>query len=166
MSFPKGSLNVYSAKTSQNRKNPGQDKYIMKTLPFKQKNVYFFCFVSLSPCAGRESTGQLGRYLFVPCFPWEMGKHETAGTEQSNVPYFQTHSRDGKTRDSRDGTIQCPIFSDTQPGRDCPVFQRENTGQSGRDNVPYFQTDSLDGTLLSRIFNEKTRDGTISSSVF
>ena len=66
---------------------------------------------------------------------------------KSNVPYFQTHSRDG--------TVPC--------------FQRENTEQSGRDSVPYVQTDSLDGTLLSRIFNEKTRDGrdgTIKSFVF
>ena len=104
-----------------------------------------------------------------------------------------------KTRDSRDGTIQCPVFSDTQPGRDCPVFSTrkhgsavtgqsnvpyfqthnrdgtvdcpvsavpcflvENTGQSRRDNVPYFQTDSLDGTIMYRVFTtgQPGRDGT------
>ena len=54
-----------------------------------------------------------------------------------------------KTRDSRDGTIQCPVFSDTQPERDCPVFstRKHGTAGTGQSNVPYFQTYNRDGTL-------------------
>ena len=114
----------------------------------------------------------------IQCPLFSDTQHGTAGTGQSNVPYFQTHSRDGtvpcflventgqpgwdnpmsrifrhttgtghwivpsrlsrvfslKTRDSRDGTIQCPLFSDTQPGRDCPVFstRKHRTAGTGR----------------------------------
>ena len=93
-----------------------------------------------------------------------------------------------KTRDNRDGTNQCPVFTDTQPGRDCPVFstRKHGTAGNGQSNAPYLQTHSRDGTVpcfqrentrqpgrdnpmsriyrhtagtgLSRVFNEKTRD--------
>ena len=117
-------------------------------------------------------------YFDTPC----TRKHRTAGTGQSNVPYIQTHNRDGtldcsvpsvpcflventgqpgrdnpmsrifrhttgtghwivpsrlsrvfslRTRDSRDGTIQCLFISDRQPRRDCPVFSTRKHGTAG-----------------------------------
>ena len=48
--------------------------------------------------------------------------------------------------------LVCSVFSETQPGRDCPMLSRENTGQTGRDNVLYFQTDGRDGTIKSSVF--------------
>ena len=62
-------------------------------------------------------------------------------------------------RDSRDGTIQCPVFSDTQPGQDCPVFSTRKHGTAGKglSNVPYFQTHSRDRHTCD-IFLEPDRE--------
>ena len=98
------------------------------------------------PCFQRENTGQPGRDN-----PMSHIFRHTTGMGLSCV--FNE-----KTRDSRDGTIQCVVFQTHSRDGTVPCFQRENTGQLRRDNVPYFQTDSLDGTLLSRVFNKKTRD--------
>ena len=131
----------------------------------------------------------------------ETRKHGTAGTGQTNVPYLQTHSRDGtvpcfqrentgqpgrdnpmlriyrhtagtglsrvfneKTRDSWDGTIQCPVFTDTQPGRDCPVFSTRKHGTAGKGRGHWIVP-----SRLSRVFSLKTRnsrDGTIQCLLF
>ena len=98
------------------------------------------------------------------------------------ILFLYRHARDGKTRDSRDGTIQCPVFTDTQPGLDCPVFSTRKhgtagTGQSnGRDNPMSRIFRHTTGTghcmvpsRLSRVFSLKTRDsrdGTIQCPLF
>ena len=95
--------------------------------------------------------------FFLFCFfiaMHEKGKHGTAGTGQSNVPYFQTHYRDG--------ALDFPVPA-------VPCFQRENTGQPGRDKPMSRIYRHTAGTGLHRIFNEKTRDSrerTIQCSVF
>ena len=120
--------------------------------------------------------GTAGTVLVCPLF--SMGKHGPAGTEQSNVPYFQTD-----TQPKRD----CPVFSTRKHGtagtgqsnvpyfqthsrnETVPCFQRENTGQLGRDNPMSRIFRHTAGTRLSRVFNEKTRDsrdGTIQCPVF
>ena len=128
------------------------------------------------PCFQRENTGQPGRDN-----PMSNIFRHTTGMGLSCV--FNE-----KTRDSRDGTIQCVVFSNTQPGRDCPVFstrkhgtvetgqcpvfsnrqprrdstvpcfQQINTGQPGRDNPMARIFRHAAGTGLSRVYNQKTRD--------
>ena len=78
------------------------------------------------PCFQRENTGQPGRDN-----PMSRIFRHTAGTGHWIVPSRLSRVFSLKTRDSRDGTIQCLLFSDRQPGRDCPVFSTRKHGTAG-----------------------------------
>ena len=79
----------------------------------------------------------------VPCFPVENTGQSRPGCVSVNTGHWFVPSRlscvfNGKTRDSRDGTNQCSVFTDARPGQDCPVFSTRIHGTDGTIECPLF----------------------------